>query len=587
MTAPIARLGPGRLRVGRMVALVAALGLVPLGLLAWSSISLASAAVRRQAEHRVEGAAHASAAAVQSELDGLKAVVESYATRPTLIAAMGDGHAEQINRTVVDAHLAVLQRARPGIGLAFVADPSGVLVNIRPATPAIVGQDFSYRDWYRGVTATGGVYVSEVYETAATGGGLVVAAAAPIRSGPAATDPVVGILVAGYRLETIQSFVDGFAAAQGVTLSVTDQRGTLVAEPGATPSKIVAVDDPGVTNALAGRPSVGERNDDGVKVLSAHVPVPNVGWTVTADLPSKIALADVTGVRNAVLGIGAVLAFGLAVGVGFLARTLRQRARAQIELDQSQIFLDSVIENIPDMVFVKDADDLRFVRLNRAGQELLGYSEHEMLGRNDYDFFPADEAESFTNKDREVLASRHVVDIPAEPVHTRRQGERILHTKKIPIVDADGTARYLLGIAEDITERQAADAALEAIRQAADRANRAKSEFLSRMSHELRTPLNAILGYGQLLELQAATVDDRDSGLQIVRAGRHLLDLINEVLDISRIETGRLALSLEPVLIADVTAEVLSTYAPTGNASNKSCSTCSATPSSTTAITAR
>src|SRR5439155_12471610 len=79
------------------------------------------------------------------------------------------------------------------------------------------------------------------------------------------------------------------------------------------------------------------------------------------------------------------------------------------------------------------------------------------------------------------------------------------------------------------------------------RANNAKSDFLSRMSHELRTPMNAILGFGQLLQMRAVQPRDRESIAQILRAGRHLLQLINEVLDISRVQSGRLALSLESV----------------------------------------
>jgi signal transduction histidine kinase/CheY-like chemotaxis protein len=101
----------------------------------------------------------------------------------------------------------------------------------------------------------------------------------------------------------------------------------------------------------------------------------------------------------------------------------------------------------------------------------------------------------------------------------------------------------------------------EASRQA-QAANEAKSAFLSRMSHDLRTPLNAIIGFGQLLELEATTVDDRESIDQILKAGRHLLELINEVLDLTRIESGHLRLSLEPVAVDEVIAEALDLIAP-------------------------
>jgi len=105
-------------------------------------------------------------------------------------------------------------------------------------------------------------------------------------------------------------------------------------------------------------------------------------------------------------------------------------------------------------------------------------------------------------------------------------------------------------------------ASLLEAQQAAEKANRAKSEFLSRMSHELRTPLNSVLGFAQLLALDDLTEEQSDSVLQISRGGRHLLDLINEILDISRIETGTLSISLEPVLVEDVVADVGSLVRP-------------------------
>jgi PAS domain S-box-containing protein len=138
----------------------------------------------------------------------------------------------------------------------------------------------------------------------------------------------------------------------------------------------------------------------------------------------------------------------------------RDRQQAEEKIKQAQIFLDSIVENIPDMIFVKDAKDLRFVRFNKAGEELLGYPREVSIGKNDYDFFPKEQADFFTARDREVLESKSLLDIAEEPVQTKDKGVRILHTKKLPIVDAAGKPQYLLGISEDITDRQQAEEAL-------------------------------------------------------------------------------------------------------------------------------
>jgi signal transduction histidine kinase len=103
---------------------------------------------------------------------------------------------------------------------------------------------------------------------------------------------------------------------------------------------------------------------------------------------------------------------------------------------------------------------------------------------------------------------------------------------------------------------------LQEARAEAERANHAKSEFLSRMSHELRTPLNAVIGFGQLLEMADLEPTERDSARRIVTAGRHLLDLINDVLDIGRIEAGEYALSPEPVEVCDVLREAVDLVQP-------------------------
>lgn len=125
-----------------------------------------------------------------------------------------------------------------------------------------------------------------------------------------------------------------------------------------------------------------------------------------------------------------------------------------------QEFLDSIIENIPNMIFIKSADQLNFEMINKAGEQLLGHLKEKLLGKNDYDFFPKDEADFFTKKDREILKNKKLLDIPEEIIDTKNLGQRILHTKKIPLLDNDGNPQYLLDISEDITELKHAENSL-------------------------------------------------------------------------------------------------------------------------------
>ncbi len=121
-------------------------------------------------------------------------------------------------------------------------------------------------------------------------------------------------------------------------------------------------------------------------------------------------------------------------------------------LKESAHELDAIIENLPLMVFLKDAEQLRYVRFNRAGEELLGISREQVLGRTDHELFPAEQAEAFVREDRRVLESGQALDITLEPIDTVR-GRRLLHTRKVCICSGDGRPRYLLGISEDITQR--------------------------------------------------------------------------------------------------------------------------------------
>ncbi|HEX5739126.1 MAG TPA: ATP-binding protein, partial [Hydrogenophaga sp.] len=248
-----------------------------------------------------------------------------------------------------------------------------------------------------------------------------------------------------------------------------------------------------------------------------------------------------------------------------LSRIQEALEKSSSELLATNQFLDSVIENIPDMVFVKDAADLRFVRLNRAGEQLLGYSRAEFLGKNDHDLFPRDQADLFTAKDREALEAGTVEDIPEEPIKTREKGVRRLHTKKIPIADEYGRARYLLGISEDVTEQKEKEreilrlnAALEQRATELDDANRELESFSYSVSHDLRAPLRRINGYVQMLagDIGDHLGDEPQRYLKVIgEASRQMGLLIDDLLEFSRVKL--IEMREARVDLNDLTREVL------------------------------
>ena len=240
-----------------------------------------------------------------------------------------------------------------------------------------------------------------------------------------------------------------------------------------------------------------------------------------------------------------------------VARDVTQDRQSEERTRRIKNFLDSIVENIPNMIFVKDAVELRFVLFNRAGEELIGSPRDALLGKNDRDIFPKEEADFFTAKDRAVLDGGMLTDIPEEPIHTLHQGVRILHTKKIPLLDEQGRPEYLLGISEDITELKHAVEELRKAKVTAEAATRAKSEFLANMSHELRTPMNGIIGMTELALDTELTPDQREY-LETVRSSAdHLLVLLNGILDFSKIEAGKLEMETAPFSLGDTVGDTM------------------------------
>ncbi len=230
---------------------------------------------------------------------------------------------------------------------------------------------------------------------------------------------------------------------------------------------------------------------------------------------------------------------------------LAGRERALVE---SEGRLQAILDNSPTVIYVKDVEG-RYIFVNKQFETVVGRTRASVTGLKTGDVLPARVAERLDETDQAVLASGDAAH--AEEVVPTRQGPRVYMSSKFPLFGVDGRIYALCGISTDITDRKGNEEQLKLARFEAERANRAKSEFLSRMSHDLRTPLNAVLGFAQLLDLDLLSEDQREAVRQILKGGAHLLELINEVLEIARIEAGHLSLSPEPVRVDDALQETV------------------------------
>lgn len=220
-----------------------------------------------------------------------------------------------------------------------------------------------------------------------------------------------------------------------------------------------------------------------------------------------------------------------------IARDITGRKAAEAALKDSKDLLESIVENVPQMIFLKDAAELRFLLFNRAGEELLGHGRETLLKKNDLDMFPPEQARYFLAKDREVLKSCGMLDIPEEPIDTAKKGRRLLHTRKICLKGADGAAKYLLGISEDITELKRAEAEKAALQDQLRQSQ--KMEAVGRLAggvaHDFNNILTVIKFYGGLIQ-DGFTPEDprRADAKEVLDAADRAASLTRQLLIFSR-----------------------------------------------------
>lgn len=658
--------------------------IVPIALFAYSMGEVLKRQAEAQAATEATQIAHVSASLVEDHFRQSIAFLESIATRRTLGHAWTAG-----NLDLVEWHLRSAKSLRPDFSFVGLYDLDGRMRVIYPPQPALLGQEFANRDWYKGVAERWEPQISEVYQSAVPPHELVVAIAVPVTD---AQGKPIAILMGADALDTISQRL-GTQLEGGWTIQLVDHSARAVARHGSDSGVPVDLSlyQP-VHRVQAGQSGSGSFRRGSETIFAGYEPAGKSGWGVVVEQPSVLLERSVWLMERRIWFLGFVfLLVGLSLStfmgslyarletgnrfldlsvdmfcilgfdgffknlnpswervLGFttaelterprvefihpedreatarevarlqhgevtlafenrylckdgsykwllwnavsasdqsaiyaVARDITARKRAEAELRESEDRHRKLFELNPQPTWIYDRETLRFLAVNRAALRKYGYTQEEFLSMTIQEIRPREEIPALLKSIATLHDGRREYGVWR---HRRKDGTILpVEITSYSFLFAGRPADFVIAV--DITERQRAEQErqkftesletanreLELQNREVERATRLKSKFLASMSHELRTPLNAIVGFSDLLA--EGTPGDLNAKQKrfvnhIKQGSIHLLQLINDILDLSKIEAGQLELHCEDFLVADALPEVLSTIRPLAMAKN-------------------
>jgi PAS domain S-box-containing protein len=494
---------------------------------------------------------------VQERIDEDQVLVESVASRPALLEAM-----QRRDLAAVTDHLAATESLRPDFTFLSVYDLDGTMRAIYPPDPKVVNRNFASRDWYKGVIRTNSPYVSEFYETAVTPPHWVVAVAVPMRNAQGKTG---AILMAAQDLETV-----------GHQLRELMSQGT---------SKVLIVDqndhDFGISDLSVSSPQ--DLRDVGRRALSGqtgsellmrgrdqevigYAPARDIHWGVLIETPTSAIRKSLWAYEQNLGLLGMMFVILALVSGGVIASMYRR-------LHDLQAHTRLIIDRAHDAFISMNAEGL-ITEWNTQAQHTFGWSRAEAEGqpweavivperdrsrhREGFERFATTGEGRIMNRRLRMAAlhrdgSEFPVEFSISPIRLRNS-----YTFSVFLRDVSESVHYQKQIEEQNAE-------LAARNREVERANNLKSQFLANMSHELRTPLNAIIGFSDLMSdgVTGPLTEKQQHFLKRIReGGKHLLQLINDILDLSKIEAGQVTLNCEAFNLRGIVPEVVSVIRP-------------------------
>ena len=326
-----------RLRRRPLVALFLLVSLMPLLALSVLAIAISSDAVTRRADQSLSLAASLSSRYIGEQIQGLQDIVNSFAHQPAFVAALAEGDPARFDHAAIDATLIQLIGVRSGIASAELLTTDGTLGDIFPSqAPGSGKAAVAIRNWFAAVSDSKAAFVSPVYTSGAYGSPLVTAIAAPVNevAGDGSTGPMLGVIGVEYSVINVEQFVRQFATAQGVLVTVVDQKGMLVAEPETGEGTEMQRE---LTEGRLGRRGLLQTHGSKAELIG-FAPIPRVGWTVAAEITVADAFAEIDRLRITVVAFAVPLALVLLGAAWLLNLTLGHWERAEAEVRRLAAF---------------------------------------------------------------------------------------------------------------------------------------------------------------------------------------------------------------------------------------------------------
>ncbi len=243
---------------------------------------------------------------------------------------------------------------------------------------------------------------------------------------------------------------------------------------------------------------------------------------------------------------------------GLAGYYLEQENRRLMErVQQNEKFLNNILENIPDIIFVKNAETLEFERINKAGEDFLGLSRENVIGKKIEDFLPEPEAEHCRKTDREAIRNCCLIDIAEECIITRNETKYYFSTKKIPILDENDRPQFILGVSRDITEQHRQQDREKGLQKQLIKAQRMEAigTLTGGIAHDFNNILTLILGFSELALLNSPSDKQLNYHLnEIITAGNRGRDLIQQILKFSHHSKDK----VKPIKVGPIVSEVVS-----------------------------